>query len=98
MRDKVMGKINVSYEGLISSRATGEAARNGRYQDHSSLVGITPGLIEFISLDADASGISDVQAIRTHPVCAAGQAAMRQRKPVRMQVKRIQPDLAVSRE
>src|SRR2546422_2468387 len=59
MRDKVMGKINVSYEGLISSRATGEAARNGRYQDDSSRSGITPGLIEFISLDDDPSGISD---------------------------------------
>src|SRR5207248_9617055 len=78
MRDKVIGKINVSYEGLISSRATGEAARNGRYQDDSSRSGITPGLIEFISLDDDPSGISDVQAIRKHPVSAAGQATMRQ--------------------
>jgi len=98
MRDKVMGKINVSYEGLISSRATGEAARNGRYQDDSSRSGITPGLIEFISLDDDPSGISDVQAIRKHPVSAAGQATMRQRKPVRIQVNRIQPDLDVRRD
>src|SRR5947208_13741451 len=78
MRDKVIGKINVSYEGLISSRATGETARNGRCQDDSSRSGITPGLIEFISLDDDPSGISDVQAIRKHPVSAAGQATMRQ--------------------
>src|SRR5947209_4433024 len=83
MRDKVIGKINVSYEGLISSRATGETARNGRCQDDSSRSGITPGLIEFISLDDDPSGISDVQAIRKHPVSAAGQATMTKPRPDR---------------
>src|SRR5438094_10026332 len=92
MRDKVMGKINVGYEGLISSRATGEAARNGKYQDDSSRSGITPGLVEFISLDDDPSGLYDVQAIRKHPVSAAGQATVRQRKPVRIQDNRSQPD------
>src|SRR5437763_15901253 len=98
MRDKVMGKINVSYEGLISSRATGEAARNGRYQADSSRSGISPGLIEFISLDDDPSGISDVKAIRKHPVSADGQATMRERKRVRLQVNRIQADDDVIRD